>query len=83
MIRQLENADPRSTQLKIPSKLLQVEHESIKFTIEPTWVAFVYALRFKFFHVEKYDDHYMIWATLCQYRDQIVLEYNNAVHALY
>jgi hypothetical protein len=39
---------------------------------EPTWVAFVDALKEDFYPVGSYDDQYMRWMTLHQERDQTV-----------
>jgi hypothetical protein len=48
--------------------------ESTLFGREPTWAAFVDALKEDFYHVGNYDDQYMRWATLCQKRDQMTSE---------
>jgi hypothetical protein len=57
--------------------------ESMPFGREPTWVAFVDALKEEFYHVGSYDDQYMRWMTLCQERDQTVPEYTNIFHTLH
>jgi hypothetical protein len=43
--------------------------ESTLFGREPTWVAFVDALKEEFYPVGNYDDQYMRWTTLRQKRD--------------
>jgi hypothetical protein len=53
--------------------------ESTLFGREPTWVAFVDALKDP---VKNYDDQYIRWTTLRQKRDQTVLEYTNIFHTL-
>jgi hypothetical protein len=47
--------------------------ESTLFGREPTWEAFVDALKEEFYPVGNYDDQYMRWTTLRQKRDQTVL----------
>jgi hypothetical protein len=56
--------------------------ESTLFGREATWEAFVDALKEKFYPVENYDDQYMRWTTLCQKRDQTMMEYTNIFHTL-
>jgi hypothetical protein len=56
--------------------------ESTLFGREPTWEAFVDALKEEFYPVGNYDDQYMRWTTLCQKRDQMVSEYTNIFHTL-
>jgi hypothetical protein len=46
--------------------------ESTPFRREPTWEAFVDALKEEFYPVRNYDDQYMRWTTLHQKRDQTV-----------
>jgi hypothetical protein len=41
-----------------------VEDESEAFGTEPTWVAFVDALKEEFYPVGNYDDQYTRWTTL-------------------
>jgi hypothetical protein len=50
-------------------------NESTLFGREPTWAAFVDALKEEFYPVRNYDDQYMRWTTLRQKRDQTVPEY--------
>jgi hypothetical protein len=57
-------------------------NEYTLFGRELTWAAFVDALKEEFYHVRNYDDQYMRWTTLCQKRDQMVLEYTNIFHTL-
>jgi hypothetical protein len=47
-----------------------------------TWVDFVDALKKKYYPIGNYDDHYTIWTTLRQERDQMMLEYTNIFHTL-
>jgi hypothetical protein len=56
--------------------------ESTPFRREPTWAAFVDALKEEFYPVRNYDDQYMRWTTLRQKRDQMVSEYTNIFHTL-
>jgi hypothetical protein len=56
--------------------------ESTLFGREPTWAAFVDALKEEFYPVGNYDDQYMRWTTLRQKRDQTVSEYTNIFHTL-
>jgi hypothetical protein len=42
--------------------------ESTLFGREPTWAAFVDALKEELYPIEKYDDQYMRWTTLHQKR---------------
>jgi hypothetical protein len=56
--------------------------ESMLFGREPTWAAFVDALKEEFYLVGNYDDQYMSWTTLRQKRDQTVPEYTNIFHTL-
>jgi hypothetical protein len=56
--------------------------ESTPFMRERTWVSFKYALKEKFYPFENYDQQCMIWATMCQKRDQMVLENTNIFHTL-
>jgi hypothetical protein len=58
-------------------------NESTLFGREPTWEAFVDALKEEFYPVENYDDQYMRWTTLRQKRDQTVPEYTNIFHTLH
>jgi hypothetical protein len=57
--------------------------ESTLFGREPTWAAFVDALKEELYPIRNYDDKYMIWATLRQKRDQTVLDYTNIFHTLH
>jgi hypothetical protein len=56
--------------------------ESTLFGREPTWAAFVDALKEEFYPVGNYDDQYMRWTTLRQKRAQTVSEYTNIFHTL-
>jgi hypothetical protein len=49
---------------------------------QPTWAAFVDALKVEFYHVGNYDNQYTRWTTLHQERDQMVTEYTNILHTL-
>jgi hypothetical protein len=57
--------------------------ESTLFQREPTWAAFVGALKEELYPVGNYDDQYMRWTTMRQKRDQIVPEYTNIFHTLH
>ena len=59
-----------------------IANESTLFGREPTWVAFVDALKEEFYPVGNYDDQYMRWTTLRQKRDQTMLEYTSIYHTL-
>jgi hypothetical protein len=59
-----------------------IADEYTLFWREPTWIAFVEALKEEFYPVENYDDQYMRWKTLRQKRDQTVVEYTNIFHTL-
>jgi hypothetical protein len=39
------------------------------FEREPTWEIFVYSLKEDFYHVENYNDQYMIWENIHKKRD--------------
>ena len=56
--------------------------ESTLFGREPTWVAFVDALKDEFYPIRNYHDQYMRWKTLRQKKDQTVPEYTNIFHTL-
>jgi hypothetical protein len=56
--------------------------ESTLFGREPTWAAFVDALKEEFYPIGNYDDQYMRWTTLWKKRDQMVQEYTNIFHTL-
>jgi hypothetical protein len=56
--------------------------ESTLFGREPTWVAFVDALKQEFYPIRNYDDQYMRWTTLRQKISQTVSEYTNIFHTL-
>jgi hypothetical protein len=57
--------------------------ESTIFGREPTWAAFVDALKEEFYPIGNYDDQYMRCTTLHYKRDQRVLEYTNIFHTLH
>jgi hypothetical protein len=59
-----------------------IADESTLFGREPTWAAFVDALKEEFYHVRNYDDQCMRWTTLRQKRAQMVLKYTNIFHTL-
>jgi hypothetical protein len=56
--------------------------ESTLFWREPTWEAFVDALKDEFYPIRNYHDQYMRWKTLRQKKDQMVPEYTNIFHTL-
>jgi hypothetical protein len=58
------------------------EDESIIFGTQPTWVAFVDALKEQYYPVGSYDDQYTRWTTLHQERGQTVLEFTNTFHTM-
>jgi hypothetical protein len=43
--------------------------ETTLFGREPTWEAFIDALKEELYPIGNYDDQYMRWTTLCQKRD--------------
>jgi hypothetical protein len=56
--------------------------ESTPFGREPTWAAFVDALKEELYLFINYDDQYMRWMNLCQKREQTVPEYTKIFHTL-
>jgi hypothetical protein len=57
-------------------------NESTPFKREPTWEAFVDALKEDFYPIRNYDDQYMRWMTLRQKRAQMMPKYTNIFHTL-
>jgi hypothetical protein len=58
-------------------------NESTPFKREPTWEAFVYALKEEFYPIRNYDDQYMRWMNLRKKRDKTVSDYTNIFHTLH
>jgi hypothetical protein len=58
------------------------EDDYMPFKVGPTWVAFIDALKDKFYPIGSYDDQYTRWTTLCQERDDTMPEYIDIFHTL-
>jgi hypothetical protein len=52
------------------------------FEVKPTWDSFMDVVKEQYYLVGNYDNQYMRWTTLCQERNQIVLEFKNTFHTL-
>ena len=60
-----------------------VGDEFVASSTKPTWATFVHALKEDFYPIENYDNQYMRWTSLCQERDQTILQFTNIFHTLH